>query len=59
MKTIFAPETQLDLFSLPAEEIARQLCIIEFRLFSKIKVSALFYSNPKLEKILKLLIHFL
>ena len=39
MKTIFAP--QFDIFSVEVEEIARQMCIIEFRLFSKIQVSIL------------------
>lgn len=36
MKTIFDP--QLDIFSISEEEIARQICVIEFRLFSKIRV---------------------
>ena len=40
MKTIFDPG--LDLFSISGEEIARQMCIIEFRLFSKIRVCRIF-----------------
>merc|ERR1712137_1211 len=48
MKTIFDP--QLDIFSISEEEIARQLCIIEFRIFSKIRPSELLnqsWSKPK------------
>ena len=48
MKTIFDPN--LNIFSVSEEELARQMCIIEFRLFSKIRPSEFLnqaWSKPK------------